>query len=222
MENKDILNNHKKKWDNLARENDRYYVRSVDHEQTDQEYEESGSKNVKDFIENDSIIKEFLIPLHEKNILEIGCGSGRITKTLSKVFRQVVAIDISRTMLEKAEQFVGSKNVTYVESDGANVPVIPECVDLAFSYIVYQHFPSEEAVAKSFSGVWRALKPGGIFKVQIRGEPHPDRNHWSWGPHYDDLTAAALADATGFRILSASGQGTRSLWLVLQKPESGF
>lgn len=213
----ELLNNHKKKWDSLAVENDRYYVRSVDHEQSDEEYEESGRKNIEAFIENDALLCNRASPLCDKSILEIGCGSGRITKSLCRIFKHVVAVDISPTMLEKAQKFVNSDNVTFVESDGASVPVPPETVDLAFSYIVYQHFPSEDAIEKSFLGVQRALRSGGLFKTQIRGEKHPDPSHWSWGPHYDETTASMLAQATGFRIVSISGVGTRSLWLLLQK-----
>lgn len=217
MSDSESLKEHKKKWDALAVENDRYYVRSVDHEQSDEEYDESGWKDVKNFLENDPMIRNCIEPFDSGVVLEIGCGSGRITKTLSRLFKHVVAVDISPTMLEKARVFVSSDNVTFVESNGADVPVQPETIDLAFSYIVYQHFSSADAIEESFRGVCRALRPRGIFKTQIRGQPHPDSRHWSWGPHYDEAAAARLAASTGFRILSASGAGSRSYWLLLEK-----
>lgn len=213
----DPLERHKQKWDALARENDRYYVRSVDHEQSDEEYAESGRDNVRAYLEDDAILRSRVAPFHDKVVLEIGCGSGRITRSLAGLFKQVIAVDISPTMLEKAKAFVGADNVVFVESDGESVPVPPATVDLAFSYIVYQHFPSREAIEASFRGVARALRPGGHFKTQIRGTPHKDPKHWSWGPHYDPAQAAELASIAGFGIVASSGEGLRSYWLLLQK-----
>ncbi len=142
-----------------------------------------------------------------------------MTKTLSRRFASVLALDISQTMLDKARAFIGRDNVTFLKSDGANVPAQPNSADVAFSYIVYQHFPSRAAVETSFKGVWAALKPGALFKVQIRGVEHHNPQHWSWGPHYTEQEGRALADRTGFITLNVKGAGERSMWLLLKKPD---
>jgi SAM-dependent methyltransferase len=215
--NPDALNQHKSKWESLAQEDDRYYVRSVEHEQSDEEYDTSGQEHVSRFIQDDPVVSRRLAPFQEKVVLEIGCGSGRLTKSLARLFKHVVAVDVAPTMLAKARKFVDSANVTFVESDGVSVPIVPETVDFAFSYIVYQHFPSAQSVGLSFGNVHRALRSGGLFKVQIRGLKHADSNHWSWGPHYEERDALALVAKTGFRVLNSAGAGTRSYWLLLEK-----
>ncbi|MBB2973934.1 class I SAM-dependent methyltransferase [Mesorhizobium sp. RMAD-H1] len=212
-----ILNKHKEKWEALARENDRYYVRSVDHQQSDEEYGESGRKTVEDHILNDETLMTVLSPLSECNVLEIGCGSGRVTKTLATYFKNVAALDISRTMLEKARNFVDSPNVVYLESNGQDVPLFSESVDLAFSFIVYQHFPTKEAIEHSFKQVNRALRRGGLFKVQVRGIPNPNPNHWAWGPHFTKEEAEELAQSAGFQTLQTRGQNTQYFWMLLKK-----
>lgn len=204
-------------WNHLAQTNDRYAVRSVPHEQTDEEYEASGREDISNFLQNDSLLVELLPPFRQCTILEIGCGSGRLTKTLATMFQQIVAIDISSIMLMKAREFVSASNVRFVESDGTSVPVEPSSIDLAFSYIVYQHFPSKDSISSSFSNVARALRPGGLFKVQIRGLKHPDENHWSWGPDYTEWEARDLASSVGLTVLALQGVGRRSLWMLLQK-----
>jgi len=216
-ERSEVLRDHKNKWDTLAKENDRYYVRSVEHEQSDEEYELSGRKHVADYILSDSLLYSLLSPLSTKSVLEIGCGSGRITKTLATTFGQVAALDISRTMLEKAREFVDKKNVIYLESNGQDVPLFPETVDFAFSYIVYQHFPTKDAIEHSFAQVHKALKSQGLFKVQIRGMANPNPKHWAWGPHFSEKEAESLASNVGFEILRATGAGTQYYWLLLQK-----
>ncbi len=217
QDNQDVLSSHKSKWDALAKENDRYYVRSVDHVQSDEEYEESGQKHADGYLVNDPTIQKRLAPLSDRTLLEIGCGSGRITKTFAKRFKYVAALDISRTMLEKARGFVDSDNVIYLESNGEDVPLLPESVDVAFSFIVYQHFPNKASIEHSFKQVNRALKPGGLFKVQIRGIANPNPNHWAWGPHFLETEVAELALSTGFKIISSIGAGTQYYWLLLEK-----
>ncbi len=217
VEEGSILTQHKKKWDVLAQENDRYYVRSVNHEQSDEEYEASGKEDVDEHILNDRSLMERLGVLSERNLLEIGCGSGRITRTLARHFMNIAALDISRTMLEKARAFVDAKNVIFLESNGQDVPLFPNSVDFAFSYIVYQHFPTEEAVLHSFRQVSRALKHGGLFKVQVRGLRNPDPKHWAWGPHYTKDDGQALANSAGFKVIDTRGEGSQYFWMLLEK-----
>lgn len=210
----EALKEHKKKWDALAVENDRYYVRSVDHEQSDQEYEESGRKNVREFIEGDPLIHAHVGAFSSGVILEIGCGSGRITKTLSRLFKHVVAIDIAPTMLEKAQAFVGADNVTFVESNGANVPVMPESVDIAFSYIVYQHFPSAEAVEESVPQV------SGVRYAQGASSRsrYVARNIRTHGTGRGGRTTTTRRPRNARRMRQGSEfAGTRSCWLSLEK-----
>jgi SAM-dependent methyltransferase len=214
---KSLLAEHKARWEALAEEDDRNAVRSVGHPQSDEEYEESGRADVANYIEADPLLVERLSPFDARSVLEIGCGSGRMTRTLARLFQRVVAVDISSAMLEKARAFVPAGNVTFVESNGASIDIAPGSIDLGFSYIVYQHFPSKEAIAASFASVHAALKRGGLFKVQVRGLEHLDKDHWSWGPHYSESEARDLVDLAGFRLLAAKGAGRRSFWLVLER-----
>ncbi len=214
------IQDQKSMWNALAEENDRYYVRSVDHEQSDQEYEQSGRNDVLAFVEADSEINRRLGPLASRCLLEIGCGSGRMTRTFVSKFSHVYAIDISNAMLAKARGFVPAENVTFIESSGTDVPVPAKSVDLAFSYIVYQHFPSRDAVLQSFRGVRRAVREDGLFKCQIRGLEHPDSRHWSWGPSYSLDQAEELARLSGFKIMEAKGAGARSFWLLLEPADA--
>lgn len=211
------LSSHKQKWNKLAEENDRYYVRSTSYEQSDEEFEESGKKDVRNFLEKDDVIASALNPFSEKTLLEIGCGSGRLTKSLARKFNHVYAVDISAVMLEKARNFAQADNVTFSESDGALLNLGDGLADIAFSYIVYQHFPSLSAIEISFREVRRVLRGDGWFKVQVRGLRHGDKTNWAWGPHFREEEAIALAENAGFAVEGISGVGQRSLWLTLHK-----
>src|ERR1700741_3421539 len=85
-------------WDQRARENARYYVASGREQWTDEEYFRSGELNLQ---------QEILTALgnvcrrkdpKRMRVLEIGCGTGRITRALAGYFGEVFAVDISAEM----------------------------------------------------------------------------------------------------------------------------
>ncbi|MDD5054074.1 MAG: class I SAM-dependent methyltransferase [Candidatus Nanoarchaeia archaeon] len=57
-----------------------------------------------------------------KSVLEIGCGTGTLIPFLSKNFKKVVAIDISKQMIEKSKkESEGLKNVELKAMDALNI-----------------------------------------------------------------------------------------------------
>lgn len=55
-----------------------------------------------------------------RNILEVGCGTGYVTKRLARIYpqAQITAIDIAPAILEVArERLVDVSNVTLAEQD---------------------------------------------------------------------------------------------------------
>ena len=121
--------------------------------------------------------------------VEFGCGVGRVTVHLAKLFEEVVAVDISPKNLEICAQAVrdlGLDNVT-TQLLGApdDVERIPAC-DFVFSTIVLQHNPPP---VQHFllDALLSKLNPGGGFLFQIPTH--------SPGYHFD--AAAYLASAPG-------------------------
>lgn len=73
-------------------------------------------------------------------VLEIGCGAGRITRARAAVFGEVHAVDISSVMIANAKTATqGFPNVTLYQNTGRNLSVIgTSAFDFAFSTIVFQ------------------------------------------------------------------------------------
>jgi len=116
------------------------------------------AKTVKEFYENfdfervitnpPQLIQEFLdgeiefINKHikpNKEILEIGCGYGRLLKLLSKSSERVWGIDFSRTLLKKAkENLKNYNNIGILEMNATNLKFNQEsfdyclCLDASF------------------------------------------------------------------------------------------
>src|SRR5438105_303982 len=85
----------RREWDERALENARYYVATAQSDWTDDEYFESGRQNVYHEILTDMGNVCHGLDPKQMSVLEIGCGSGRITRALSDVFGDVYAVDIS-------------------------------------------------------------------------------------------------------------------------------
>src|SRR5215471_12579445 len=127
-------------WDRRARENARYYVATGREEWDDAEFFRSGEQTVSEEILTDMTnICQGKDP-KEMRVLEIGCGAGRVTRALAKVFGEVHAVDISGEMVRLARQsLAGFPGAHVYQNNGSDLRVVPEQqFDFAFSTIVFQ------------------------------------------------------------------------------------
>lgn len=99
--------------------------------------------------------------------LEIGCGAGRITMHLGKFFDTVYGVDVSENMVAYARQHVANPNTTFFKIDGTQLPKDEASVAAVFSTYVFQHFDSLDYATLYFKEIYRILKPGGTFMIQV-------------------------------------------------------
>lgn len=100
------------------------------------------------------------------DVVEYGCGVGRVTPHLAGRFRHVIAIDISASHLAMARQrCAGFPNVEFVTAEipdfGMTAPF-----DLWFSNIVLQHNPPP-IIARILRRMFSLLTPGGLAIFQV-------------------------------------------------------
>lgn len=97
-------------------------------------------------------------------VLEIGCGSGRVTAALADQFDRVVGLDVSEHQLAKARELCPASNVQFVQGDGITLPGGP--YGLVFSTQVIQHI-SRPAVPAIFAEIARVMAPDGRAVLHI-------------------------------------------------------
>ncbi len=117
-------------------------------------------------------IKKYITP-SEKNILDLGCGTGEITKSIAKAFpdSDVVGIDISPWTIRKAKSYhLNAKNVEFLVGDAFNLKFRKNTFDIVISTEVIEHLLSPELI---FDEVSRVLKKNGLFIICVPFKYHP-------------------------------------------------
>ena len=214
----DILNKMRSDWDARARKNARYYVATAKEDWTDDEFFASGEQAVvEDVLTDMTNICQGRKP-EEMRVLEIGCGAGRITRALSKIFGEVHAVDVSGEMVTLARRALADRpNVHIHQNNGRDLAVVPEGLlfDFAYSTIVFQHIPSREVIENYVREVGRLLREGCLFKFQVQGDTSmktdPD-DTWVGVP-FSDQQAIDMAYRCGFDPRYRHGSGEQYFWL---------
>jgi cyclopropane fatty-acyl-phospholipid synthase-like methyltransferase len=212
------LENMRRAWDERARENARHYVATGQTDWTDEEFFASGEKHVaEDILTDMGNICQGKDP-KQMRVLEIGCGAGRITRALAKLFGEVHAVDISAEMVGMARKAVTDfPNAHVYVNSGCDLNVVPDAeFDFAYSNIVFQHIPSRDIIENYVGEVHRLLRPGALFKLWLMGDPRakssPDE---TWVGHsFTDQEAVEMAMRCGFepRHRHGAGQQYFILW----------
>ena len=99
------------------------------------------------------VVERFVASLPPGRILDIGCGTGYLTRLLRG---SVVAVDQSAAMLELAR--VRVPGVELVRADVPPLPFADGAFDLAFSSNVYSHLDTIAARAEFFADALRVSR----------------------------------------------------------------
>jgi ubiquinone/menaquinone biosynthesis C-methylase UbiE len=219
----DLLRRMERDWDQRARENARYYVATSQHDWSDDEFFSSGQVTVTEQILNDMTnICRGKDP-KQMRVLEIGCGTGRVTHALAGIFGEVHGVDVSGEMIRQARLALADRPNAFVyQNNGIDLSVLGDLVfDFAFSTIVFQHIPSQEVIENYVREVFRVLRPGALFKFEVQGylqmETSPE-DTWLGAP-FSDEEAVAMALRCGFEPRYRHGAGEQYFWLWYFKPE---
>jgi ubiquinone/menaquinone biosynthesis C-methylase UbiE len=105
-------------------------------------------------------------------VLELGCGTGRITLPLARAGATMVGIDRSGEMLGRAAARIrrrrGGAPIRLVRGDIRHLPFPPRTFPLVIApYGILQSLLRERDLAATLSAVAGVLRPGGTFGLEL-------------------------------------------------------
>lgn len=112
----------------------------------------------------DSYLAEIEFPPQAK-VLEIGCGTGAVTRTLALMegVAQAVGVDPSPVFIARARTLAqGIPNLSFEEGDGRSLSLPANAFDVAVIFTTLCHVPQPETV---LAEAFRVLRPGGLLAV---------------------------------------------------------
>jgi SAM-dependent methyltransferase len=157
-------------WDERASEDAFYFVDNrLDYGHPDMDAFWEGGR-----VDLDTILAELEVEVQPSDdVVEIGCGVGRITRVLASRAHSVRALDVSGRMIELAREHNPElANVEWIVGDGTSLTGVDTAsVDVCFSHVVFQHIPDPEITLQYVGEIGRALRPGGWAAFQVSDLP---------------------------------------------------
>ena len=105
----------------------------------------------------------------DERVLDAGCGTGQVTERLrTRLPRgEVVALDGSASMIERARDRLGDDRVSYVVADLQKPLSIDEPVDAVLSTATFHWVLDHDALFRNLAAV---MRPGAQLAAQCGGE----------------------------------------------------
>jgi SAM-dependent methyltransferase len=98
-------------------------------------------------------------------VLELGCGSGLLTKHLVEAGHRVIATDGSPAMLDLAREVVsGAESIRRLTLPDEPLPDADAIVSVGH---VLSYLPDESAIDRALMAIANALHPGGVLAIDL-------------------------------------------------------
>ena len=160
------------------------------------------------------------LPITPVSVLDVGCGTGSLSKLLAEAGHQVTGVDLAPKMVDQAQAKlrVAGLEGRFLVGDAANPPTGGEQFDVLLSRHLVWTLPDPEAALRE----WTArLRPGGLLiliegrwrEAGQSGVPYvagAETLPWHGGITADDLTAAVRPLVAELRIEDLTGDA--DLW----------
>ena len=138
------------------------------------------------------------------DVLDLGCGFGRMAAALSPRCRSVLGLDVSAGMVAEARRrHAGLPNARFETTPGQDLSALPAgAFDLVLAVDSFPYLVQAGVAEAHVAGAARALRPGGalaVLNLSYRGDPERDRGdaaRWA-GAHG---LALEMAGATPFAL----------------------
>ncbi len=139
----------------------------------------------------------------QTTVIELGAGTGRLTRLLAPHVRCITALDISPHMLGVARERerldlagISTRSVTLAAADNRHLPIASQTADVAIVGWSLGHFVGwyaadwRDQIGQALTEMQRVLRPGGtiiILETLGTGRETPQPPHEGLAAYYDWL-----------------------------------
>lgn len=170
-------------------------------------------------------VTDRLAPCEQKNLLDVGCGTGNLCLALGPHFKAIHGIDPDVSMLDIAIEKAGKNHPNLHFSPYGMLDIDTNFSDLdailCFGNTLV-HLSSEDEILQFFKQSQKALKPGGKLLVQIinydrilnqdiKGLPGIENDKISFERKYNYLPDKNLIEFETLLSIKESGQKINNL-----------
>ena len=146
------------------------------------------------YIERCKTLKSASKPL---SVLELGCGTGRISVPLAKEGFKVTGVDIDEKMLNLAKQKANGLEIELVASDFIELKLDKKFDVVLMPYNAFQHIHSDQDINRFFDNLKNYMDKDSLFIMEVMN------------PLDDDLSRGADDFAPFDAFYVAKGQNGR-------------
>lgn len=113
-----------------------------------------------------------------RTIIDLGCGTGLLTRSLTAPGRAVIGVDPSATMLGFARRQPGAGAVRWIKGDAAAMPQTRNADLVVCTGNAIQHI-STDGLPATFAHFAGALRPGGTVSFESRNPSFREWERWT-------------------------------------------
>ena len=153
-------------------------------------------------------------------VCDIACTCGYGSAMLAKKAKKVIGVDISKPVIDFANKFFATDNLSFVCQDAQNLQLKEE-FDVIVSFETIEHIPEPE---KFLNAAHKLLKTTGKLICSVPNEttcPYAEsRNHFHYR-HYTKEQFEQLLNKCGFKIVKLYQQYLDNNYAVEQRSDEG-
>lgn len=169
-------------------------------------------------------LRRRLYPYAHGRVLELGVGTG-VNLPLYEPAAEIVAVDLSKAMLDRAQTRPTRARVQYAQADVEHLPFIDNAFGQVFTSLL---FCSVENPDRGLAEIRRILRPGGwlIMLEHVRGERRLLRritdgldrpwHRLNGSCHLNRDTASSVRES-GFRLICSNRHGLGLFQIILAR-----
>jgi ubiquinone/menaquinone biosynthesis C-methylase UbiE len=124
-----------------------------------------------------------LLPSPPADILEVGCGTGRLTLPLLRAGYQICAIDRSMPMLKKLQDKISAdeSRLQVIHMDARQMHLRHRFAGILFAYCGFQYLIDSDEMDSFFEAIQRMLDCGGVLILDaFLHRENTVTNVWQW------------------------------------------